>query len=46
MGDPQIEGAQEHRTGIFQAIDPTEVVPEAQGDGGQLQAAPAAGAEA
>src|SRR5208282_764301 len=44
VGDAQVEGAQHHRTAVLEDIDAAEVVPQAQGDGGQANAAAATAA--
>ena len=44
MGDPEIECAAQHGAHVLEGVDAAEVMPESQGDGRQLQAAPAAAA--
>jgi len=42
MGNSQVESAAEHGPAIFEDIIAAEIMPQAQGDGGQLKAASAA----
>ena len=44
VGDAEREGAAEHGAGVIEAVDATEVVPEAEGNGGQEETARAAAA--
>ena len=44
MGDAEIEGAAHHGAAVFKDVHAAEVVPQAEGDGGQANAAAAAAA--